>query len=170
MYQAIQLTIFHEIWTTWLITCVTGYWSNLHASGTPCFTCVTDTLAYLTCDMDTLASLTVVTDTLTPCLLVSQTPRPPLHVSWTQWPTLRATDTLADSPTERIITLRITSERITSESINTERITSYIYCNIRTYKASQRMKTWRIKWTYKRPTYNLPKNLNMYILIFVIFM
>jgi hypothetical protein len=29
-----------------------------------------------------------------------------------------------DSPTERIITLRITSERITSERINTERITS----------------------------------------------
>ncbi len=31
---------------------------------------------------------------------------------------------LRDSPTERIITLRITSERITSESINTEHITS----------------------------------------------
>jgi hypothetical protein len=31
---------------------------------------------------------------------------------------------LFDSPTERIITLRITSERITSERINTERITS----------------------------------------------
>ncbi len=29
-----------------------------------------------------------------------------------------------DSPTECIITLRITSERITSERINTERITS----------------------------------------------
>ncbi len=31
---------------------------------------------------------------------------------------------LFDSPTERIITLRVTSERITSERINTERITS----------------------------------------------
>ncbi len=31
---------------------------------------------------------------------------------------------ILDSPTEHIITLRITSERITSERINTERITS----------------------------------------------
>jgi hypothetical protein len=37
---------------------------------------------------------------------------------------LRGVNTMLDSPTERIITLRITSERITSERINTEHITS----------------------------------------------